>query len=244
MTADEIRDEDRLPWLETADLDERRGPTGLQIAAMVLLGLLLVGGIVFAIARYQDRAAGGGGAGGQGELIAAQEGDYKVKPDEPGGMRVEGEGDTAYRTSEGGQAKASMDTSAVPEPPVAAAKPKAAPSAAAPTTSRVVAAVPAAKGRLEAQAPVGAGGGAARPSSGGGAVVQLGSFPAQAGAEAAWSGLAKRFSYLAGLGHTVEGAAVSGRTTYRLRVNAGSVGAARDLCGKLRIAGEPCYIPN
>lgn len=242
MTADEIRDEDRLPWLETADLDERRGPTALQIAAMVLLGLLLVGGIVFAISRYQQRAASGG-ASGQGELIAAQEGDYKVKPDEPGGMQVEGEGDTVFRTSEGGAAKASMDTSAVPEAPVAG-RPKAAPSATATTTSRVVAAVPETRGRVQAQAPVGAGSGAARPSSGGGSVVQLGSFPAQAGAETAWTGLSKRFSYLAGLGHTVEGATVNGKTTYRLRVNAGSVGAARDLCGKLRIAGEPCYIPN
>lgn len=242
MTADEIRDEDRLPWLETADLDERRGPTALQIAAMVLLGLLLVGGIVFAISRYQDRALSG--SNGQGELIAAQEGDYKVKPDEPGGMAVEGEGDTVFRTSEGGASKANMDTSAVPEAPVTAAKPKAVPSAAPTTSARVVAAVPEARGRVQAQAPVGAGSGAARPSSGGGSVVQLGSFPAQAGAEAAWNGLSKRFSYLAGLGHTVEGAEVNGRTTYRLRVNAGSVGAARDLCGKLRIAGEACYIPN
>lgn len=242
MTADEIRDEDRLPWLETADLDERRGPTALQIVAMALLALLLVGGIVFAIARYQDRSQATGG--GSGELIAAQEGDYKVKPDEPGGMQVEGEGDTVFRTSEGGQAKANLDTSAVPEAPVASAKPKPAPSAAATTTARVVAAVPATRGRLEAQAPVGAASGAARPSSGGGSVVQLGSFPAQAGAETAWTGLSKRFSYLAGLGHTVESAEVNGRTTYRLRVNAGSVGAARDLCGKLRIAGEACYIPN
>lgn len=243
MTADDIRDEDRLPWLETADLDERRGPTALQIAAMALLALLLVGGIVFAVARYQDRAGGGGAAGG-GELIAAQEGDYKVKPDEPGGMQVEGEGDTVFRTSEGGQGKANMDTSAVPEAPVAAAKPKATPSATATTSARVVAAVPATKGRLEAATPVGAGSGAAKPSSGGGSVVQLGSFPAQASAQAAWTGLSKRFSYLANLGHTVEGAEVNGKTTYRLRVNAGSVGAARDLCGKLRIAGEPCFIPN
>lgn len=242
MTADDIRDEDRLPWLETADLDERRGPTALQIAAMALLALLLVGGIVFAVARYQDRA--GGGAAGGGELIAAQEGDYKVKPDEPGGMQVEGEGDTVFRTSEGGQGKANMDTSAVPEAPVAAAKPKATPSATATTSARVVAAVPATKGRLEAATPVGAGSGAAKPSSGGGSVVQLGSFPAQASAQAAWTGLSKRFSYLANLGHTVEGAEVNGKTTYRLRVNAGSVGAARDLCGKLRIAGEPCFIPN
>jgi hypothetical protein len=35
---------------------------------------------------------------------------------------------------------------------------------------------------------------------------------------------------------------VNGRTVYRLRASAGSSSAARDLCGRLRIAGEDCLI--
>ena len=57
------------------------------------------------------------------ELIAAQEGDYKVKPDDPGGLKVEGEGETAIATSDGaGGGNASIDLNATPETPVSGAK--------------------------------------------------------------------------------------------------------------------------
>ncbi|WP_447411482.1 SPOR domain-containing protein [Clostridium perfringens] len=36
--------------------------------------------------------------------------------------------------------------------------------------------------------------------------------------------------------------AIGGRTLYRLRVNAGSANQAADICGRLRVAGESCFV--
>ena len=85
------RDEDRLPWLETVEPDEPHGSGAGRKLLLALVGVLVLGAAIFGLYRLQV----GSGAGGSGELIAAQEGDYKVKPDDPGGLKVEGEGDTA-----------------------------------------------------------------------------------------------------------------------------------------------------
>ena len=81
-------------------------------------------------------------------------------------------------------------------------------------------------------------------AAGSGAVIQLGAFPSEGGANSAWTRIAKRFSYLAPLGKSVERAEVDGKAVWRLRVNAGSNGQARDLCGRLKVAGEPCFVAN
>lgn len=95
-----LDDPDRLPWLETADgYDYDDGASPLKVAAMVLGGLALLAAIVGGIYWLQRNQTGG--ATGNGELIAAQEGDYKVKPDEAGGKTFEGEGDSAFAASEG-----------------------------------------------------------------------------------------------------------------------------------------------
>jgi hypothetical protein len=78
--------------------------------------------------------------------------------------------------------------------------------------------------------------------SAGSAVIQLGSFPAEAAANGAWARLSKRFNYIAPLGHSVEKADVNGKTVFRLRVNAGSNGQAKELCGRLKAAGEACFL--
>ena len=76
----------------------------------------------------------------------------------------------------------------------------------------------------------------------GGALVQLGAFPTEAAANVAWSAIAKRFGYVAALGKVVQPATVNGRSVYRLRVNAGSAGNAANLCGRLKVAGEACFV--
>lgn len=234
-----IAEEDRLPWLESADDDFHDGPSPLRVFALILLALALVAGTVWAFTSFRS---GSGGTTGSGELIEAAEGDYKVKPDQPGGMKVEGEGDTVFRTSEGAGQTGSIDTRAVPETPVNGQTAKPAPKS-GPGTAQVVAKVPESSGRLTAQAPA-VDLPKASAAGAGGSIVQLGSFPNESAANSAWSMLSKRFAYVAALGKSVEKAEVAGNTVYRLRVNAGSAGNAASICGRLKVAGEACFVPN
>src|SRR3712207_7908987 len=86
-----LEDEDRLPWLEAVEEDERSdGPGAAKLIAFVVIGLVAIGLIVGGLFWMGSRVGQGGSApGGEPEIIAAPEGDYKVKPDEPGGMKVE-----------------------------------------------------------------------------------------------------------------------------------------------------------
>ncbi len=95
-----LDDPDRLPWLETADgYEYDSGASPLKVAAMVLGGLALLAAIVGLI--YWAQRNQSEGTAGNGELIAAQEGDYKVRPADPEGKKFEGEGDAAFAASEG-----------------------------------------------------------------------------------------------------------------------------------------------
>lgn len=234
-----IAEDDRLPWLESADDDYREGPSPLRIVAIAVIAIALIATAVWAFNRYGRST----GTTGSGELITAQDGDYKVKPETPGGMTVDGQGDSVFRTSEGASATGAIDTRAVPEAPVAGRTARPAPKQTEGAT-RVVTAVPSGSGgRLTAQSPD-----MALPKAtaggGGGALVQLGSFPSEAAANSAWEALSKRFAYVANLGKSIEKADVRGNTVYRLRVNAGSNGNANTICGRLKVAGEACFVPN
>jgi hypothetical protein len=236
------RDEDRLPWLETVEEDYDHGPSIARIIGIIVVGLAVIAAAIFGYHQYKQNR----GADGNGALIEAQEGDYKVKPDDPGGLKVKGEGDAAIATSDGaGGSNGVINLNASPEAPVegikasAASKPVPVPTAGAVKT---VAAVPASGGKLKA-APTGPAIAIASGTSGG-SLVQLGSFASEAEANGVWTRSSKRFTYLAPLGKSVQKAEVNGRTVYRLRVNAGSAGQANALCGKLKVAGEACFIPN
>ena len=241
MTGDEIdlRDEDRLPWLETVEADEPEGPGIARVVIAVLVGLALVAAVALAIWSF----GGQGGGEGDGSLIAAQEGDYKIKPDDPGGLKVEGEGDAAIATSGGATGNAAIDLKAVPEAPITGRRANDA-AAATGGSTKASAAIPASSGRLAAAPPMGAPRAPVPGAASGGALVQLGAFPSEATANAAWSAVAKRFGYVATLGKQVVPAEVNGRTMYRLRVNAGSAGAAADVCGRLKVAGESCFVTS
>ena len=234
----DLREEDRLPWLETVEPDEERGAPVGKVIALVVLGLAVLAAIIYGIYALQSRQAA------DGQLIAAQEGDYKVKPDDPGGLKVKGEGDAAIATSAGKVGNGSIDLNAVPEKPVEGRRvaPNAKPS---PTGgSNAVAQVPASGGRLVAAQPVTVQRNTAGNAASSGSLVQLGAYPTQAAADTAWNGFAKRFGYLAPLGKSVQSVATGGRTLYRLRVNAGSANQAADICGRLRVAGESCFVAS
>ncbi len=229
-------DDDRLPWLETVEDDYREGPSIGRILLLVVLLLLVVGAGAFGYYWWQTQR----GLAGNGELINAQEGDYKVKPDEPGGMKAEGEGDAVFATSRGELGNASINADALPEAPVDGHKVTAAGGQGAGEKTATVA-IPSAASQPQPR-PV-----AAAPApqpAGSGALIQLGAFPDEGGANAAWTRLSKRFAYLAPLGKSVEKGDSNGKAVWRLRVNAGSNGQARELCGKLKLAGESCYVAN
>jgi hypothetical protein len=234
----DLREEDRLPWLETAEPDEPEGTPIGKVIAWALIGLAVLAAIVFGIWKLQQPRTGG-----DGQLIAAQDGPYKVQPSDPGGLKVKGEGDSAVATSQGKTGNGAIDLAAVPEAPVAGRRvvPGATP---APSGGRnAVAQVPARGGKLVAAAPVTVQR-SAPAAGGGGSLVQLGAFPSEGAANQAWDRFSKRFAYVAPLGKSVQPVATGGRTLYRLRVNAGSANQAADICGRLKVAGESCFVAS
>ena len=222
----EVGEEDRLPWLEAVEEDDGGdgGPSVAKLIAAIVIGLVAIGVIVGGLFWLGNRNQ----PGGNGEIIAAPEGDYKVRPENPGGMNVQGQGDTSFAASAGAEPKGRINTNAVPEAPVSRNAPAAQPQQPA---AKPAPAPAAAKSTPAPAKP------APAPAAAGGGSIQLGAFSSQAGAEKAWKAMSGRFSYLAPLSHNVVPVVAGGRTLYRLR--AGGAGAA-DVCGRLRVAGETC----
>jgi cell division protein FtsN len=209
-----LDDPDRLPWLETADgYEYNDGASPLKVALMVLGGLAFLAAIVGAI--YWTQRNQSAGTDGNGALIAAQEGDYKIRPENSEGKTFEGQGDSAFAASEGKKGSATIGTD------------KAKTDAAAPAAAPVAAANPAA---VAATTP-------------GATLIQLGAYSDAATAEQSWTALTKRFGFLSGVNRKIaEGAADGGRKVYRLQAVSADAAQAQQLCAKLKAAGENCLI--
>ncbi|AJA08797.1 sporulation-like protein [Sphingopyxis fribergensis] len=227
-----LEDEDRLPWLEAADGFEEDGEVSpARLLVMVLGGLLLIGAVLGGLWWIQN-----GGARGNGELIAAQQGDFKVAPKNDGAKAFEGEGDASFSASEGAEPAGKVDPSRMPEEPAVTPQDReAAVTKAAPADKAK--AKPAATSAKTPDAET-----KAAPMGSGSAMIQLGAFSSDAAAAKAWTSLSKRFAYLAELNKSVSPAKVGSGTVYRLRVSAGTTANATNLCGKLRVAGENCVV--
>jgi sporulation related protein len=224
-----LDNDDRLPWLEAVEEEGGEGgPSALKLIVAVLIGLAAIGGIVGGIFWMGNRD---GAENRAPEVIAAPNGPYKVKPDSPGGMAVEGQGETAFDAAQGGTPNASIDTSAVAEAPVTPQPKAQSPAPAAKEPPLLKAPAPTNAPAANRETP------AAPAATAGGATIQLGAFPSGAAAEKAWKALSGRFGYLAPLSHSVVVAQVNGKTYYRLR--ASGPGAA-GICGRLKVAGEQC----
>lgn len=249
MSRDRLQDEDRLPWLEAVeDEDEEPGVGAGKLIAALIAGLIALALIVGGVLWLRERSAQGASSG-DGELIAAPQGNYKERPETPGGMQVEGQGDLAYSASEGADVNSAIDLTAIPEAPVAhpeapaAIEPAPAPAAApAPTVKPVAVAVAAAAKPVVQAKPA-----PPKPApvettlSGSGSIIQLGAFSSEAKANAAWKALSGRFSFLSGMTSSITPVTSSGNTLYRLRTSGGD---AKGVCAKLRIAGESCVVVN
>ncbi|GEN99182.1 hypothetical protein NSE01_10150 [Novosphingobium sediminis] len=125
-----LGDEERLPWLESADDVDFDEPAesnsrliGFAVVAFLLLAAL-VGGIFWISHRNAATAAA------DGSLIEANKEPYKIAPKDPGGKTFQGTGDASFKVSEGEKPVANLAGSAAPAPAPAAPKPTA--SAAAP----------------------------------------------------------------------------------------------------------------
>jgi hypothetical protein len=211
--------EEPLPWLAPVeDEDEPRGISArrmLAALAVVLIAALIVAGTFFWLGRSEVAA------NGPPELIKAPAGPYKVKPDNPGGLDIAGESETAFETSAGEDKDAKLDLDKLPETP--AAKPVPVPPK--PATAEV--------GKPAAPTPP-----EPQPTGGSGSVVQLGAFANQAQAERAWTALSARFSSIAGMNKMI----VPFTGGIRLRAGASSPAEARQVCQALKAAGENCFV--
>jgi len=286
-------DEADAPWL--ASVDEEREPSTLVsqrkliggIALFLGLLALIVGGI-YAITSGQRQGGSTGEAAVSAEdvpLIAADPGPYKIRPTDPGGMQIDGAGETMYATGEGAEIGGAIDPNALPEDPMARPTAPGAPGAGEPQdllpptegASEMAAIPPARGGQVPRPAPTltmtprtppaviptprtpppavvaalrplpkpvaapAPGTPPAKPSTGSGA-LQLGAFSSSAKADATWTALSKRFSYLAGLSKSVQKVERDGTTLYRLRAVGVDRSAATDLCSRLKVAGEECIV--
>ncbi|SDC72515.1 Sporulation related domain-containing protein [Sphingomonas sp. YR710] len=251
-------DDDRLPWLEPVEeeIDEEGSGTG-RIVAMIVGGLLiivmLVGGYLWLHGRSQMAASG------DGSVIKAPDAYYKERPASPGGMDVGSGDEIVYSASKGNEVQSVIDVNGAAEtpvnvdrkapapvpaasaPPAAILPPHAAP-AAAPATDVAVStkvAPPVAKPAPPKPKPVTVAPEPVAVPPSGGSTVQLGAFSTEAKANAAWKTLSARFSFLQGLSQSVAPVKSGDKTLYRLRAGGGS---ARDVCAKLRTAGESCTV--
>jgi hypothetical protein len=211
-------DADALPWLEGVE-DEDEAPKVsaskmLAALALVLAGIAIVAGALFWLGR-QDTGSG------PPQLIRAEPGPYKVRPDDPGGLDVAGDSGTAYATGAGEDNDALLDTSKLPEAAPAAEEPKRLPSNE--VREPVI--------RPPKPAPTPAPG--AR-----GTVVQLGAYGSTAKAETAWRMLSSRFPQVAGLTKIV----VPYSGGFRLRASAASPAEAQSACRAVVAGGENCFV--
>lgn len=226
MNDGQAYDEQGLPWLEA--VDDEDGPRGVSARKMLaaLVVVLLAVGIVAATLFWIGRRDAALSQGGAPELIRAEPGPYKVKPDDPGGLDVAGDSGTAFATGAGEDRDAEIDLDAVAETPITRPKPEPAP----PTQS-----LPGneTKEQVAPDAP-------APPQSAGGAgsTIQLGFYDNPAQAEKAWASLSSRFSAIGAMTKIV----VPYQKGFRLRANAASPADARKACQILKVAGENCFV--
>lgn len=210
-------EDDRLPWLESAEDDEYEGygsdNSGMMklLAAGLVALAVIVGGIWWATHRNPDPALVA-----DGSLVPAESAAYKEAPKNPGGKQFDGTGDSSFAVSEGQNRPAQLG--GADKGPAPAPAPNADPNAKPAVATGPVA-----------------------PS--GGVGVQVGAFSSKAAAETGWSKLVGQSGgALSGVSHRViEGTADNG-TIFRLQAVAGDAAAANALCGRLKSAGIACQV--
>ena len=206
-----------LPWLEPVeDEDEPPALSARKMGAAILVVLLAAALVAGTLYWLGSRNASEGT--GAPELIKAEPGPVKIKPENPGGIDVAGDSETAFATGAGEDVDGQLDLNAVPEEAIARPQPK---PEAAPAAEETPAAKP-----------------AAPPAPAAANQVQLGFYGSAGEAEAAWKTLSSRFPVIAGAGKIV----VPYQSGQRLRAGFGSPAEARAACQLLKAAGDACFV--
>ncbi len=119
--------DDDAPWLTEAEPRGRgAAPTTTvsrrslfwTVVALLTLAAIAVVGTVVLLAKKQGGSTAGYMNAEQAPLIAAPPGPYKVKPGDPQGLAIDGEGETIYQTGEGFDPGGTLATQGGPEEPV------------------------------------------------------------------------------------------------------------------------------
>ncbi|MCR9179866.1 MAG: SPOR domain-containing protein [Erythrobacteraceae bacterium] len=127
----DLADTDNLPWLESDEEDEDAGGLDIgQIIGFAALLFVLLAAVVSAVWYVSNRAAGNQ-AVADGSTIAAPEGPFKERPENPGGKTFAGTGNVAPVVGEGGTREAVVAAPEVTPAAQPAPSASAAPAAAA-----------------------------------------------------------------------------------------------------------------
>lgn len=219
-------DDQALPWLEA--VDDEDGPRGVSARKMLVALILvlaagaIVAGTMFWLGRRDPVVTGAP------QLIRAEPGPYKVKPENPGGLDIAGESGTAYSTSAGEDPDAVLDVRKLPQD----MKPLPEPVEGVPPPKKFP------PNEKKEPAPDDA-----APAAPSGPTIQLGAYASTIKADTAWSLLSGRFPEVAALKKTVVTATVKGKPFYRLRA-VGSSEQTKAACAALRAGGESCLVVN
>lgn len=210
------QDGESLPWLESdEDYDEDQGVDTRRIMVFVATGLALLG-ILVGLIWWLSHRGPDAELVADGSTVAAPEGPYKVKPEEPGGKVFAGTGDESFAVGEGKTPDGRIAPASGAQP-----KPEARPS---------LAVSQGAEAKNGANASAGAVG------------VQVGAYSSRAGAETGWGRLVATHEVLKGYSHRViEGTADIG-TVFRLQAVVGDEAGANQLCATLRSQGAACQV--
>lgn len=260
-------DDDSPPWLEPAALSDDGDGAPLSrkwIVGGAAVFLLALVGTVIAVSSGEEEDPYGNaivaGANGEPPLILAPKEPFRSKPEDPGGMRVDGEGMMIGEVASGQELNPEVKLATGPEQPVErpAPPPVEAPLQLVPSTDDA----PAAKAETpasKAAAPAKVETANAEPAKVAPKVeakpeapkkpayfLQLGAFSSVERAQAGWQQFSAKYEKeLEKLGPDIQPVKTGNNTMYRLRAGPISLKVRADsLCGKLKAAGQPCLVAD
>ncbi|MFV0645053.1 MAG: SPOR domain-containing protein [Sphingomonadaceae bacterium] len=227
-----LSDEDeRLPWLESSDYDDGDDSVdGARLLGLILLGLVALALLLGAIWWF-SRQSTDPELSGDGSTIAAPEGPYKERPDDPGGKTFEGTGDSSFAVGDGRSREG-----------VIADKPDNKGASAAGSGPATADKTGSSDKKKDASTAAASSQGSATSGATSGVGVQVGAYSDRKSAEAGWAKLSRQTDKLSGVSYRiVEGQADIGKV-YRLQAVPGDAAAADRLCNALKSEGIACQV--